>query len=134
MKENNMQELVNYCKQYGFIFQGSEIYGGLANTWDFGPVGVELKKKIDEIMNSEHFGNNNFELPKGIQEKTLDKIREYLREDTNSGHTSEQIAAFLDISKVTVRKYMHYLTKNSEVIEQINYDTGGRPCMVYFMK
>lgn len=85
-------------------------------------------------MNSEHFGNNNFELPKGIQEKTLDKIRKYLREDTNSGHTSEQIAAFLDISKVTVRKYMHYLTKNSEVIEQINYDTGGRPCMVYFMK
>ncbi len=46
MKENNMQELVNYCKQYGFIFQGSEIYGGLANTWDFGPVGVELKNNI----------------------------------------------------------------------------------------
>ena len=46
MKENNMQELVNYCKQYGFIFQGSEIYGGLANTWDFGPIGVELKKNI----------------------------------------------------------------------------------------
>ena len=46
MKDNNMQELVNYCKQYGFIFQGSEIYGGLANTWDFGPVGVELKKNI----------------------------------------------------------------------------------------
>ena len=36
-------ELVNYCKQYGFIFQGSEIYGGLANTWDYGPLGVELK-------------------------------------------------------------------------------------------
>ena len=91
------------------------------------------QKKIDEIMNSEHLGNNNFELPKGIQEKTLDKIREYLREDTTSGHTSEQIAAFLDISKVTVRKYMHYLTKNSEVIEQINYDTGGRPCMLFSM-
>ena len=29
-----MEDLVNYCKQYGFIFQGSEIYGGLANTWD----------------------------------------------------------------------------------------------------
>lgn len=46
MKENNMQDMVNYCKQYGFIFQGSEIYGGLANTWDFGPVGVELKKNL----------------------------------------------------------------------------------------
>ena len=41
-----MDELVNFSKQYGFIFQGSEIYGGLANTWDFGPVGVELKKNL----------------------------------------------------------------------------------------
>ena len=46
MEEIKMQDMVNYCKQYGFIFQGSEIYGGLANTWDFGPVGVELKKNI----------------------------------------------------------------------------------------
>lgn len=38
-----MEELVNYCKQYGFIFQGSEIYGGLANTWDYGPLGSRLK-------------------------------------------------------------------------------------------
>lgn len=92
------------------------------------------QNRIDEIMNSEHFVNNNIELPKGIQDKTLDKIREYLRKDSNSGHTSEQIATFLNISKVTVRKYMHYLIKNNEVIEQINYDTGGRPCMVYFVK
>src|SRR5574344_1795744 len=41
-----MEQLVNYCKQYGFIFQGSEIYGGLANAWDFGPLGAELKNNI----------------------------------------------------------------------------------------
>ena len=41
-----MEELVNYCKQYGFVFPGSEIYGGFANTWDFGPVGVELKNNV----------------------------------------------------------------------------------------
>lgn len=92
------------------------------------------QKKIDEIMNSEHFANNNIELPKGIQDKTLNKIRNYIKESSKRGHTSEEIANFLNISKVTVRKYMHYLTKKSEVIEQINYDTGGRPCMVYFMK
>ena len=45
-KDLTMDKLVNLCKQYGFIFQGSEIYGGLANTWDFGPIGVELKKNI----------------------------------------------------------------------------------------
>ncbi len=45
-KDLTMEKIVNLCKQYGFIFQGSEIYGGLANTWDFGPIGVELKKNI----------------------------------------------------------------------------------------
>jgi len=48
MKEITMQELVNYCKQYGFIFQGSEIYGGLANTWDYGPLGARLKNNIKD--------------------------------------------------------------------------------------
>jgi len=42
----NMEEVVNYSKQYGFIFQGSEIYGGLSNTWDYGPIGKELKENI----------------------------------------------------------------------------------------
>ena len=44
--ELTMEKLVNLCKQYGFIFQGSEIYGGLANTWDFGPLGALLKANI----------------------------------------------------------------------------------------
>lgn len=46
MEKLTMEKLVNLCKQYGFIFQGSEIYGGLANTWDYGPLGVELKNNI----------------------------------------------------------------------------------------
>ena len=46
MEKLTMDKLVNICKQYGFIFQGSEIYGGLANTWDYGPLGAELKSNI----------------------------------------------------------------------------------------
>jgi len=46
MNEIKMEDLINYCKQYGFIFQGSELYGGLANTWDYGPLGVQLKNNI----------------------------------------------------------------------------------------
>lgn len=42
----SMEKIVNLCKQYGFVFPGSEIYDGFANTWDFGPVGVELKNNI----------------------------------------------------------------------------------------
>ena len=48
MENLTMEKLVNYCKQYGFIFQGSEIYGGLANTWDYGPLGSRLKNNIKD--------------------------------------------------------------------------------------
>ncbi|MFW5864977.1 MAG: glycine--tRNA ligase [Candidatus Izemoplasmataceae bacterium] len=41
-----MEQLVNYAKTFGFVFQGSEIYGGLANTWDYGPLGVSLKNNL----------------------------------------------------------------------------------------
>ena len=44
--EKTMDKLVALCKGRGFIYPGSEIYGGLANTWDFGPLGVELKTNI----------------------------------------------------------------------------------------
>ena len=46
MEKLTMEKMVNYCKQYGFIFQGSEIYGGLSNSWDYGPLGRELKENI----------------------------------------------------------------------------------------
>ena len=46
MEKLTMEKVVNYCKQYGFIFQGSEIYGGLANSWDYGPLGREIKENI----------------------------------------------------------------------------------------
>ena len=46
MAQLTMDKLTALCKNRGFIFAGSEIYGGLANTWDFGPLGVELKNNI----------------------------------------------------------------------------------------
>ena len=49
MENLTMEKLTAFCKQYGFVFQGSEIYDGLANTWDYGPVGVELKNNIKRV-------------------------------------------------------------------------------------
>ncbi len=49
MEKLTMDELVNYCKTYGFIYQGSEIYGGLANAWDYGPLGVILKQNVKNL-------------------------------------------------------------------------------------
>ena len=48
MSDLSMEKLVNFCKQTGYIFQGSEIYGGLANTWDYGPLGSRLKNNIKD--------------------------------------------------------------------------------------
>ena len=44
--QKNMDKIVTLCKGRGFVYPGSDIYGGLANTWDYGPLGVELKKNI----------------------------------------------------------------------------------------
>lgn len=44
-----MEDIVSLCKRRGFIFQGSEIYGGLAGTWDYGPLGVALKRNIMDL-------------------------------------------------------------------------------------
>lgn len=48
MEKITMEKMVNLCKQYGFIYQGSEIYGGLANTWDYGPLGSRLKNNVKD--------------------------------------------------------------------------------------
>ncbi|HZL08117.1 MAG TPA: glycine--tRNA ligase [Candidatus Dormibacteraeota bacterium] len=45
-KEVSLEDIVSLCKRRGFIYQGSEIYGGLAGTWDYGPLGVALKRNI----------------------------------------------------------------------------------------
>jgi glycyl-tRNA synthetase len=44
--EVTMEKIVGLCKNRGIIFQGSEIYDGLANTWDYGPLGVEFKNNV----------------------------------------------------------------------------------------
>ena len=52
MAEKTMDKIVSLAKARGFVYPGSEIYGGLANTWDYGNLGVELKNKksmVEEI-------------------------------------------------------------------------------------
>ena len=44
--EKSFETIVNLCKNRGFVFPGSEIYGGLANSWDYGPLGVEFKNNV----------------------------------------------------------------------------------------
>lgn len=49
MTEVKLEDIVSLCKRRGFIYQGSEVYGGLSGTWDYGPLGVALKRNIMEL-------------------------------------------------------------------------------------
>ena len=60
MQKINLEQLVSFLKEQGFVFQGSEIYGGLANAWDYGPLGVELKRNIKEAWWDKFVRNNKY--------------------------------------------------------------------------
>ena len=97
MKEITMEELVNYCKQYGFIFQGSEIYGGLANTWDYGPLGAKLKNNIKDTWRKRYIQErkNAYELD--------DAILMHPKVWEASGHVSSFTDPLIDCKKCKTR-------------------------------
>ena len=89
------------------------------------------QNRIDSIIsNSPH--KKSKEYPKGIQEKTLHRIKSCF-ENKNGWQSVELIAEELGISIVTVRHYVNYLVKEGFLQESINYETGGRPSSLYKM-
>ena len=60
MADLTMEKLVNLCKNRGFVYPGSEIYGGLANSWDYGPIGAELKKNIKDAWWKKFITQNKY--------------------------------------------------------------------------
>ena len=58
--EKTMDKIVALCKGRGFVYPGSEIYGGLANTWDYGPLGVELKNNIKNAWRKKFIQENKY--------------------------------------------------------------------------
>ena len=49
MGQSKMEDIISLCKRRGFIYQGSDVYGGLSGTWDYGPLGVQLKRNIMDL-------------------------------------------------------------------------------------
>ncbi|MBE6816949.1 MAG: glycine--tRNA ligase [Ruminococcaceae bacterium] len=58
--EKSLEQIVTLCKGRGFVYPGSEIYGGLANTWDYGPLGVELKTNIKSAWRRKFIQENKY--------------------------------------------------------------------------
>ena len=77
------------------------------------------RKKYEEIF------------PKGIQEKTVQLIIEHLKSNQGFWFTGDEIAEKVGLTSVTVRRYMNYLAEIGSVMSEMNYETGGRPCMRY---
>lgn len=91
------------------------------------------QKSIDLLMSSKQEPKQflrEAEYPKGINRKTLSTIMNFFDENTG-WQTVDMIADKLKISIVTIRHYMNYLVEKRIVSEDINYETGGRPSMLY---
>lgn len=89
------------------------------------------QSSIDQIVGTQH--TNTESLPKGIQEQTKSSILECLASSAG-WMTGDEIASGCGLSAVTVRRYMNHLAQTGEVTSRMNYDTGGRPCMMYSLR
>lgn len=88
------------------------------------------QKNIDRIVGSVRKAAAAEDAPKGIQEKTREKILDCLAA-SEEWMTGEEISEIVGLSAVTVRRYMNHLVQTGEVTGEMNYETGGRPCMLY---
>lgn len=92
--------------------------------------GVLNQQSVDNII-ANHRKMPAEEVPKGIQPRTLRVLLEYLGTCENDWQTGEDIAFAVGLSAVTVRRYMNHLVKTGRVLGEMNYETGGRPSMLY---
>jgi glycyl-tRNA synthetase len=113
MSNLTMDKLINFCKQYGFIFQGSEIYGGLANTWDYGPLGSRLKNNIKDAWRKKFIQErpNSYELDSAILM--------HPRVWEASGHVSSFSDPLLDCKECKTRH------RADNLIENFNNTSAG---------
>ena len=88
------------------------------------------QKNIDFLIDKSRKKANEL-YPKGIQEKTLQTIIEHLKENKSKWLTGGEIAEKVGLTGVTVRRYMTHLAETGMVIADMNYGTGGRPCVLY---
>ncbi len=121
-----MDKLVNYCKTYGYIFQGSEIYGGLANTWDYGPLGVRLKNNLKDLWRKKFIqeSDNSYEIDADILM--------HPRVWEASGHTTSFSDPLIDCKGCKSRYRADKLIEESDC--DINPDTLTDKEMVEYIK
>ena len=88
------------------------------------------QKNIDFIIENAHKKSEKL-YPKGIQEKTLQTILDEMKKNPSKWMTGDEIAERIGLTGVTVRRYLNHLTEKGILLSEIDYETGGRPCMRY---
>lgn len=71
------------------------------------------------------------ELPKGLQKRTLNTIRALLSSRPGASFSCGDVVGAVNLSRITVQRYLSYMSEAGELIEAVNYSTGGRPCSLY---
>ena len=98
---------------------------------------VQQSPRASQAMVDRLLGNRpqkRKELPKGLNAKTLDVIQRTLQADRTQDHTCESLSTASGLSRATVRHYLNYLIDNGTVTSAIDYETGGRPRVLYRLK
>ena len=88
------------------------------------------QEELDAMLAS---GHGAAPIPKGLQAGTLENIRSCLAQAPQDGCTCEFLSEQVGLSSVTVRRYLTYLVGRGEAVSRINYDTGGRPSLLYHL-
>ena len=110
--EKTMEKIVALCKNRGFIYSGSEIYGGLANSWDYGPLGVELKNNVKRAWWKKFVQENKYNV--GLESAILMNPETWVA----SGHVGGFSDPLIDCKGCKMRH------RADKLIEDYNHENG----------
>ena len=88
------------------------------------------QKNIDYIFGNSQKKSDEL-YPKGIQEKTMQTILDEMKKSPSKWLTGDEVAERIGLTGVTVRRYLNHLAEKGVLLSEIDYETGGRPCMRY---
>ncbi|MCC5910353.1 MAG: glycine--tRNA ligase [Clostridiaceae bacterium] len=130
--EKTMDKIVSLAKSRGFVFPGSEIYGGLANTWDYGPLGVELKNNVKKAWWKKFVQQNPHNV--GLDSAILMNPETWVA----SGHVGGFNDPLMDCKKCKTRyradKLIEdYLVQKEDQVDDANVDGWGNEKMKSFI-
>jgi len=114
MKETTLEDIISLCKRRGFIYQGSDIYGGLSGTWDYGPLGVMIKDQVKRLW-WERFVDNRTDMY-GIDAAILMNPKVWIA----SGH----VGGFADPLVEDLKTKKRY--RADHVLESAGFSVSGK--------